>query len=240
MRSSNNAGSQPARFSWLLLPILLLPLVATAVSVAIESAAPGDTSCNAVRSFLEQTDQIRVSKDATVLILGGQEFSRWKFRSTTGKVAPKQLRVKADPLLSPVTVARCFERVIAHYQPLTTVMFLDPEDALAERDATLNALDEIDNKRNYWGVSPSFVVVPPTITPSLRSNAAQLGDFLTDVQAWAGDKAGVAVLDTGTLFEDELGRTDPRLFWPDGSTLGRDGCDMLRARMIAYAGADGI
>ena len=119
-------------------------------------------------------------------------------------------------------------------------MFLDPEDALAERDATLNALDEIDNKRNYWGVSPSFVVVPPTITPSLRSNAAQLGDFLTDVQAWAGDKAGVAVLDTGTLFEDELGRTDPRLFWPDGSTLGRDGCDMLRARMIAYAGADGI
>lgn len=237
MNNSNKAGSRPVRVTWLLMPVLLLPLVATALSISLDSTRSLDTSCDAVRGFLEKTDQVRVSKDATVLILGGEEFAKWKFRSTRGKIAPEQLRVKTAPIISPHTAARCFERTIAHYQPVTTVLFLDPEDGLSGAEATLNALDEIVDKRNYWSVSPGLVVVPPTVTPSLRGDAAQLGEFLSRLQGWAADKPGIEILDTGTLFSDHSGRIDPRLFWPDGSTLDSEGCDLLRTRMIAYAGA---
>ena len=236
MKKYKNTHSESRRIIWVLIPVLLFPLVATGVSMALDYGAPLDTSCESIRTFLEETDQIRVSKDASVLILGGATFTQWKFRSARDKMTPHQLRVKASPLIGPHTVARCFERTVAHYQPMTTVLFLDPEDGLAGAEATLNALDEIVQKRTYWSVSPGLVVVPPTVTPSLQGKAVQLADFETRVQTWAADKVGVETFDTAILLSDASGRVDPRLFWPDGSTLGKEGCDRLRARMLMYAG----
>lgn len=235
-----NKYSEPSNLlprMWLLVPVLLLPLVATGLSMSVDLNKPLDNSCESVRTHLEQTDAFRVSKDATVLIIGGETFSKWKFRSAQGKITPDKLRVKASPLMSPNTVARCFERVVAHYQPITTVLFLDPEDGLEGAEATLNALDEIVDKRTYWSVSPGLVVVPPTITPSLKGKTDKLTAFELKLEAWAADKVGVQSLSTGPLFSDASGAVDPRLFWPDGKTLGVEGCDRLRARMVALAGA---
>ena len=231
--------SEPSNLTprmWLLVPVLLLPLVATAISMSVDLAEPLDDSCESVRTFLEQTDAVRISKDATVLVIGGESFTRWKFRSAQGKMTPDKLRVKASPLMSPHTVARCFERAIAHYQPFTTVLFLDPEDGLEGAEATLNALDEIVDKRTYWSVSPGLVVVPPTITPALKGKTERLTAFELNLEAWAADKVGVEILDTGPLFSDASGAVDPRLFWPDGRTLGVEGCDRLRGRLVALAG----
>lgn len=236
MNKHKDTQSESRRIIWLLMPVLLVPLVATGVSISLDFGSPLDTSCESIRTFLEETDQIRVTKDANVLILGGATFTQWKFRSARDKMTPQQLRVKASPLIGPHTVARCFERTVAHYQPMTTVLFLDPEDGLAGAEATLNALDEIVQKRTYWSVSPGLVVVPPTVTPSLQGKAVQLADFETRVQNWAADKVGVETFDTAILLSDASGRVDPRLFWPNGSTLGKAGCDRLRARMLMYAG----
>lgn len=235
MNKYSEPSNLPPRM-WLLLPVLLLPLVATGLSMSVDLTEPLDDSCESVRTFLEQTDAVRISKDATVLIIGGETFSKWKFRSARDKMTPDKLRVKASPLMSPLTVSRCFERVVAHYQPITTVLFLDPDDGLGGAQATLNALDEIVEKRTYWSVSPGLVVIPPTITPALKGKADRLEEFASRLEGWASDKVGVESLNTGPLLSDASGAVDPRLFWPDGRTLNVEGCDRLRARMVALAG----
>ena len=237
MKQQLYSEDESMRFSWLLIPILALPLVVAIVASTDFTPKTSDHSCETVRIFLEETDRIRVSKDASTLVLGGSVFSEWKLRSAK-KLAPSQLRVKASPLLTPTTIAKCFERTVAHYRPITVVLFLDDTDGLQHAEATFNALDEIDNLRAYWSVSPSFVVVPPAITPALNSEAKALRDFEDNLTRWMQNRAGITMLDINSLLITDNGKVDPLLFWPDGRTLGKEGCKRLQGALLSYAGVN--
>ena len=235
MKQQLYSEDESMRFSWLLIPILALPLVVAIVASNDFTSKTSDNSCETVRIFLEDTDRIRVSKDASTLVIGGSVFSQWKMRSAK-KLAPNQLRVKASPLFTPATIAKCFERTVAHYRPITMVLFLDDTDGLQHAEATFNALDEIDDLRAYWSVSPSFVVVPPAITPALKSQAKALRDFEDSLASWMKNKAGITMLDINTLLATNSGDINPLLFWPDGRTLGKEGCKRLQGALLGYAG----
>ena len=235
MKQQLNSEDESMRFTWLLIPILALPLIVAIVTSIDPPLASSDTSCERVRIFLEETDQIRVSKDSSTLVLGGSVFSEWKMRSAK-KLAPQQLRVKASPLFTPATIAKCFERAVAHYRPVTMVLFLDSSDGLRNAESTFNALDEIDTLRAYWSVAPSFVVVPPAITPALKSEAQALKDFEGRLATWIVNRAGTSLLDINTLLANDQGVVDPLLFWPDGKTLGKEGCKLLQESLLGYAG----
>ncbi|MDG1066207.1 MAG: hypothetical protein P8O91_08330 [Luminiphilus sp.] len=235
MKQQLISEDESMRFSWLLIPILALPLVVAIVTSVDVPPTTSDTSCERVRIFLEETDQIRVSKDSSTLILGGSVFSEWKMRSAK-KLAPTQLRVKASPLFTPTNIAKCFERTVAHYRPVTMVLFLDDSDGLRNAESTFNALDEIDALRAYWSVSPSFVVVPPAITPALKSETQALKNFEGRLVAWMKHRAGTTMLDINALLANDQGVVNPLLFWPDGKTLGKEGCKLLQGSLLGYAG----
>jgi len=223
------------RSSWLLIPILALPLVVAFITSTDWKSQSADASCENVRIFLEETDQIRVSKDSSTLILGGSVFSQWRLRSTK-ELAQNLLRVKASPLLTPTTIAKCFERTVAHYRPITLVLFLDDSAGLRHAEATFNALDEINALRAYWSVAPSFIVVPPAITPALKSQTKKLRDFESRLVAWTKTATGTSLLDINTLLANDRGEVNPLLFWPDGKTLGNEGCERLQNTLLGYAG----
>ena len=235
MKQQLYSEDESMRFSWLLILILALPPAVVILTTTDFKPQTSETSCEKVRIFLEETDQIRVSKDSYTLIIGGSVFSEWKRRSAQ-KLEPSQLRVKASPLFTPTTIAKCFERTVAHYRPVTTVLFLGDSDGLAKSESTFNALDEIDALRAYWSVSPSLVVVPPAITPALKPESKALRDFEQRLTRWVESKPGTSMLDINTLLADDQGEVDPLLFWPDGRTLGKRGCQRLQGALLGYAG----
>ena len=68
MKQQLYSEDESMRFSWLLIPILALPLVVAIVASNDFTSKTSDNSCETVRIFLEDTDRIRVSKDALSLI----------------------------------------------------------------------------------------------------------------------------------------------------------------------------
>lgn len=235
MKQQLYSEDEPTRFSWLLILILALPAIIAILTTADLGDQTSNSSCENVRILLEESDQIRISKDSSTLVIGGSVFSEWKTRSAQ-KLEPTQLRVKASPLFTPTTIAKCFERMVAHYRPVTLVLFLDDVDGLAKSASTFNALDEIDALRAYWSVSPRFVVVPPAITPALKSEGSMLRDFERRLVTWTNNRAGTTMLDINTLLSNDQGEVDPLLFWPDGKTLGKKGCKLLQGALLGYAG----
>ncbi|MBT6037660.1 MAG: hypothetical protein HOH17_00200 [Halieaceae bacterium] len=235
MKQQLYTEEESMRFSWLLIPILALPLIIAIVASSDFKLRTFDSPCETVRIFLEDTDRIRVSKDASTLVIVGSVFSEWKLRSVK-QLAPNQLRVKASTLFTPATIAKCFERTVALYRPITMVLFLDDTDGLQHAEATFDALDEIDDLRAYWSVSPSFMVVPPAITPALKSQAKALRDFKDSLATWMKNRAGITMLDINPLLATNSGNINPLLFWPDRRTLGKEGCKRLQGALLGYAG----
>ena len=80
------------------------------------------------------------------------------------------------------------------------------------------------------------MVVPPAITPALKSEAQALKDFEGRLATWIVNRAGTSLLNINTLLANDQGVVDPLLFLPDGKTLGKEGCKLLQESLLGYAG----
>jgi len=221
---------------WLLGPVLAAPLLVFFVSVLRVTAPIEELPCEGMRGLLEAADVDAAGSDPSVLVVGSGRLQRWYNRS--GPASPRpEFRILAAPQLTLGTVARCFERSIAHYQPATTLLVIDADEVLTDAQAALAAIKNIDEQRRYWAVSPNLILATPLMAPALGQQANQLAGFNDEVKRWAARVEGATVLDPNDLFTTQGGNVDPQLFWPDGMTLTREGYQQLQSYFLKLAGS---
>ena len=63
MKQQLYSEDEPTRFSWLLILILALPAIIAILTTADLGDQTSNSSCENVRILLEESDQIRISKD---------------------------------------------------------------------------------------------------------------------------------------------------------------------------------
>lgn len=221
--------------SWLLWPVLAAPLLVFLVST-LPIWSPIDTSCRAVTELLERLDIESAGSDPNLLVIGGTRLKAWNRRS--GPEVPRgEYRLLAAPELTVATVAGCFQRSVAHYRPATTLLLVEDTEVLADPQALLRNLDELEQQRTYWSVSPHLVIATPAALPAVQDDAPDLQRFRQELSERAVPGSGTRILNLDQLFTGEDGKIDPELFWPDGQTLTREGYQRLETYFFQLAGA---
>jgi len=203
----------------LIVIVLSLPLVALTIKQLSTTTNPSSSDCGDVTRELEAQDIAYSGATRSVLILGRDSLIRWPH----GANSPWQTNamIKASHLLHPAAVAVCFKRLVAHYQPTTTLLLLEPEDILAGSERTLTALESITESRDYWSSSPRFVVALPFRGPRFRNGLSLWSKFEQAINAIEGFP-GLEILDLNGALVDNKGAPNADFYWPDGKTPSRD------------------
>lgn len=201
--------------------LAMAPLMTAGVSIYLNNRSVGTPSCHELSIPLDRADQHRALPRRPVLLVGGTRLERWQ-------QPPEHLGNKAvltNPVhgLRPELVANCFPRMVAHYQPETTIILLETEDAIDSPDSTLRALEDLLRQREYFSVSPRLILIAPLLTPRNAHSHAALDDFNRRLEAWSQTTPGVASFDISARFRRDNDAPNPHLFWPDGRTLSREG-----------------
>jgi hypothetical protein len=203
----------------LIVIVLSLPLIALMAKQLSITTNPLSSDCGDVTRELEAQDIAYAGATGSILILGRDSLIRWPH----GANSPWQTdaMIKASRLLHPAAVAACFQRLVAHYQPTTTLLLLEPQDILAGSERTLMALEAIAASRIYWSSSPRFVVALPFRGPRFRPGASQWSQFEQAMNAIEGF-SGLEILDLNSALLDDRGAPEADFYWPDGKTPSRE------------------
>jgi len=203
----------------LIVIVLSLPLIALMAKQLSITTNPLSSDCGDVTRELEAQDIAYAGATGSILILGRDSMIRWPH----GANSPWQTNamIKASHLLHPAAIAACFQRLVAHYQPTTTLLLLEPEDILAGSERTLTALESMRESRDYWSSSPRFVVALPFRGPRFRNGLSLWSKFEQAINAIEGFP-GLEILDLNGALVDNKGAPNADFYWPDGKTPSRD------------------
>jgi len=201
--------------------LALVPLLTAGVSIYLSNRPVGTPSCHELSIPLDQADQKRALPADPVLLLGSTRVERWQ--SPPRRLGNDTLLANPVHGLRPELVANCFPRMVAHYQPRTTIILLETEDAIDNPGATLRSLEDIRRQREYFAVSPRLIVIAPLLTPRNTQSYQAFADFGEQLETWSRTSAGVESFDISDRFSHDGITPNPHLFWPDGRTLSREG-----------------
>jgi hypothetical protein len=217
----------------LIVIVLSLPLVALTIKLLSIATNPSSSDCGDVTRELEVQDIAYSGATRSVLILGRDSLIRWPH----GANSPWQTNamVKASHLLHPAAVAACFQRLVAHYQPTTTLLLLEPEDIIPGSERALIALEAIAESRAYWSSSPRFVVALPFRGPRFRHGLSQWSQFEQAINAIEGFP-GLEVFDLNGPLLDHRGAPEADFYWPDGKTPSRDAYQAIFPMLVQALG----
>lgn len=205
--------------------ILLLPAVIGAYRVYTKHLNAWYADCPEITEQLEQADGLAPIPDAGLLLIGSELL--WDWRQPPPKINARDTIVRASQRLHPPGIAECFQRTVAYYRPHATVIFLETEDAYEHPEESLAALELIDQRRDYLGVTPHLAIMLPLRTPANYHMQEAREAFQQSLQAWAGQRAGIYLLDLDNALARTDGTPDPHLFWPDGRTPTKAGYQLI-------------
>lgn len=201
---------------WVSACVLLIPILVFSLRVYLKHENAWNVECVAIQTQLEAIDQISHLPKSPLLLVGSELL--WDWRTPPEEINNQPVLVRTSQRLHPTGVSNCFARVIAYYRPNTTLMFLESDDIFNHVDETLEALQVIDERRNYLAVSPHLGVVMPLVNPANFEDREERAYFEQRLAEWAADKTGFYILHLDNALTGGDGKPDPHLFWPDGRT----------------------
>ena len=201
---------------------LVVPVALTSVRIYQKQLAPEELNCDVLATTLEAIDTHSTVPRNPILIIGDTTLKHWDHPLLT--VGKNEVIIRSPKGINTSIVGECFQRVVAFYHPRVTVLFIEREELSKPSSIILEALDTIDERRNYYGVSPHLVLIPPMHVPIDGKREERSNNLRHELERWSSQHPGTRVTNISPALEDPTRRTaDPKLFWPDGRTLTTEG-----------------
>ena len=210
--------------------LVTLPLLVTAAKYTHTQAQKRETmSCEQLAMALEARDNHSVISPASVMLMGGSRIADWP--STPETLANHPVLARSLPNLRLSTVAECFDRAIAHYRPYVVLFWLE-DGALDESiDVITSALENIQERADYYGVLPTFAVVLPIPSPALTGKSQAQTRFYNQLNALTQSSSSVRIIDLSPVFGKDYRNLERHLFWPNGTRINEEGYKRVAARL---------
>jgi hypothetical protein len=209
---------QPRTLITLAIIGLLLPVVLVALRQYLVRYQPDPMDCAEITQYLEAQDNVARLPKAPLLVLGDHTASQWPADITT--LAEQPVLRRAMEGTTAATVASCFARLVAYYQPSTVLLFLDHRDQRRLETELTDEIQAINDQMQHFDVDMHLWVVGLIATPARDNNrierlnraVAQIATQLPDVD----------FIDINPTLRLPDGSPDHNRFWPNGDTLRQE------------------